>query len=58
MEALHSLGDYSKKKVMIMFSVVRDGGARMTTSTINHSVEAGLERGDGFGVGGSDSLAR
>ena len=48
---------------MIMFSVVRDGGARMTRSTINHSVEAGLERGGvgwkgGVGVGGSDSLAR
>lgn len=36
--AFHSLSDYTKK-VMIMFSVVRDSGARMTRYTINHSVK-------------------
>lgn len=49
---------------MIMFSVVRDSGARMTRYTINHSVEnrerqrwrGGLV--GGVSVGGSDSLAR
>lgn len=31
----------TQKKVMIMFSVVRDSGARMTRYTINHSVRSG-----------------
>lgn len=39
--AFHSLRDYTKKKVMIMFGVVRDNGARMTRYTINHSVKNG-----------------
>lgn len=38
---LHVFSDYSRNKVMIMFSVVRDSGARMTRSAINHSVKDG-----------------
>lgn len=33
------------KKVMIMFSIVRDIGARTTRNTINHSVERGWRQG-------------
>lgn len=51
---------------MIMFSVVRGSGARMTRYNINHSVESRERQGggwgvgglEGVGVGGSDSLAR
>ncbi len=39
---------------MIMFSVVRDSGARMTRYTINHSVENGGRHGwrEGDGLEG------
>lgn len=53
---IYGFNDYSKKQVMIMFSVVGDSGARMARRAINHSVKNGGrmglngKRGEGRGA--------